>query len=226
MKIIVNIAEKECAQSGLKVKFIGIDQANPAQNIKTIRSFHNDETVIGYLYNLWMTGQWHKPQLDYLRMLALHNKPLAIMDNSVEFITEPLRNKNVQVFRIDSYDAGQQVGRLLFHRGHKKVAYLSLWHRYKWWCDRLLGIKNIYHKAGLMESVVEFTRPDNPRDLLALCKRAVSHDGVTAWVCSNDNLALTAMDFLSSRKIKVPEQLSVVGFDNTILSFENKFNNR
>jgi len=37
---------------------------------------------------------------------------------------------------------------------------------------------------------------------------------VTAWVADNDMTALTCLSFLASRRVKVPEQVSVAGFDD------------
>lgn len=38
----------------------------------------------------------------------------------------------------------------------------------------------------------------------------------TAWVCLNDDLALYALQVLSAHKLRVPEDISVCGFDNTL----------
>ena len=47
-----------------------------------------------------------------------------------------------------------------------------------------------------------------------LFEMALRHADVTAWICSNDGIALAALRFLRSRKIPVPEKISVAGFDN------------
>jgi DNA-binding LacI/PurR family transcriptional regulator len=47
--------------------------------------------------------------------------------------------------------------------------------------------------------------------------RALEHRDATAWICANDDLALTALSFLHEKRIGVPRQLSVVGFDNSPL---------
>jgi DNA-binding LacI/PurR family transcriptional regulator/DNA-binding transcriptional regulator YhcF (GntR family) len=38
---------------------------------------------------------------------------------------------------------------------------------------------------------------------------------ITAWVAANDLVGLLALDYLEKKRIKVPQQLSVIGFDNS-----------
>lgn len=57
------------------------------------------------------------------------------------------------------------------------------------------------------------------RNLLPLVERALSARENTAWVCVSDTLALVALDFLAAKGIKVPEQIAVVGFDDSEKAF-------
>jgi DNA-binding LacI/PurR family transcriptional regulator len=40
--------------------------------------------------------------------------------------------------------------------------------------------------------------------------------GCTALVCANDSAALAALDMLRARGVSVPEEISVMGFDDTL----------
>ena len=53
------------------------------------------------------------------------------------------------------------------------------------------------------------------RTLLPLFEEACRHEDVSAWVCVNDVTALLALEYLRTRRIAVPEKLSVIGFDNS-----------
>jgi DNA-binding LacI/PurR family transcriptional regulator len=48
----------------------------------------------------------------------------------------------------------------------------------------------------------------------SLFERALAHPQVTAWICATDAVALSALAFLRDQKIKVPDSISVTGFDN------------
>jgi DNA-binding LacI/PurR family transcriptional regulator/DNA-binding transcriptional regulator YhcF (GntR family) len=47
-----------------------------------------------------------------------------------------------------------------------------------------------------------------------LFSRALGHTEATAWICANDETALSALSFLGEKNIPVPRDLSVTGFDN------------
>ncbi len=51
--------------------------------------------------------------------------------------------------------------------------------------------------------------------LLPQFRRALEDRSITAWVGMVDEVALLGMVFLSENRIKVPSQISVLGFDNT-----------
>jgi DNA-binding transcriptional regulator YhcF (GntR family) len=47
-----------------------------------------------------------------------------------------------------------------------------------------------------------------------LFEKALADSSITAWVCSADEAALPAMDFLKRNKVKVPDDISLAGFDD------------
>ena len=53
-----------------------------------------------------------------------------------------------------------------------------------------------------------------------LFDRALGHQGCTAWVAANDGLAAQAIRFLKRKGVRVPQDISVIGFDNVPESFE------
>jgi DNA-binding LacI/PurR family transcriptional regulator len=44
---------------------------------------------------------------------------------------------------------------------------------------------------------------------------------VTAWVGASDDVALLALDYCRRHAIRVPEHLSIIGFDNKVVAFKN-----
>jgi DNA-binding LacI/PurR family transcriptional regulator len=60
-------------------------------------------------------------------------------------------------------------------------------------------------------------------DLLPLFEKALAFKDATAWICANDSHAISAIAFLRKRNIRIPGDLSVVGFDNSpVDALENR----
>jgi LacI family transcriptional regulator len=57
--------------------------------------------------------------------------------------------------------------------------------------------------------------------LAPMFEQALCRSGATAWVAANDRTALSALDFLHARGIAVPQQISVIGFDDFPEAFEH-----
>ena len=55
-------------------------------------------------------------------------------------------------------------------------------------------------------------------NLVPLMQRALT-SGATAWLAANDQMAFACLEFLRGRGVAVPNDISVMGFDNTPVSF-------
>ena len=53
-----------------------------------------------------------------------------------------------------------------------------------------------------------------------LFKKALSDKSLTVWLVANDYAATLALDYLKEKKVKVPEDISVIAFDNTLDAME------
>lgn len=51
--------------------------------------------------------------------------------------------------------------------------------------------------------------------LTGVYRRALAMQDITAWVCANDEVGLSALRFLKDVRVAVPRRLCVVGFDNS-----------
>jgi DNA-binding LacI/PurR family transcriptional regulator len=53
-----------------------------------------------------------------------------------------------------------------------------------------------------------------------LFEKASEDRSITAWVMANDFTATMGMDYLKEKNVKIPQELSVISFDNTIDAME------
>jgi DNA-binding transcriptional regulator YhcF (GntR family) len=56
--------------------------------------------------------------------------------------------------------------------------------------------------------------------MIPLFKQALKNKAITAWVMANDYTATLALDYLKEIKVRVPEDLSIISFDNTLDAME------
>jgi LacI family transcriptional regulator len=51
--------------------------------------------------------------------------------------------------------------------------------------------------------------------MIPLFEETLMNKKITAWVMANDYAAMLAIDFLREKKVRIPEDLSIISFDNT-----------
>lgn len=144
---------------------------------------------------------------------------LRMVDRRVPLVAVGRHPADVPCVRVDNVKAGRQACRHLLELGHRQVGCLagppaSLTSR-----DRVQGYREALRQAGVQpreEWVVwsEFTAQGGyraARELLSRCR-------VTAVVAGNDQMALGAVRALWELGLRVPRDVSVVGFDDTAVA--------
>lgn len=118
----------------------------------------------------------------------------------------------------DNAKAAAEIARHLVHIGHKNVCVLSgMTKDNDRTTNRLKGIRDelLSHGLELPDSMV-VEQPYSISDGRKGCALLLSRDGPrpTAIICGNDVLAIGALIECHERGLKVPNDISVVGFDN------------
>lgn len=125
--------------------------------------------------------------------------------------------KNIQNVGVDDYSGGYQIGSYLCSCGFDKALFLAetdIDSDYSRW----MGFKQAMEKEGKFCSrtrliVIPGERNRRIQKYKELLPRFLQ---VKAVAFSSDYAAIEAMNFLSDHGIKVPEQVSVTGFDDSI----------
>jgi LacI family transcriptional regulator len=113
-------------------------------------------------------------------------------------------------------DGGRLAGEYLFGLGHRFIGVIAGPKELTTTTDRLTGLRAAATAAGRSVPArrvvhADFTRDGGARAAATLLD---AEPGITALVAQNDAMAIGALAIARARGIAVPEQLSVVGFDD------------
>lgn len=118
---------------------------------------------------------------------------------------------------INNADAARMAGEYLVKKGHTRIGYLKGKYRIKAFGSRAVGLQIALQKHGLEleeEYIVNLavTMEEAYQDMLEYLKSGPKLP--TAFFADNDNLALGAMQALKETGFRVPQDVSIIGFDD------------
>ncbi len=151
-----------------------------------------------------------EPQLprlkELLQQIQQRGIPCVTIDRALEGIP-------VLSVPFDDYTGGRIAAEYLVSLGHKKCAMVC--------CSNF--VENEPRFSGFDSVLQEYNLPhliavEKDTDLAANLVRLVREENVTAVFNYNDEVALKTFRFLSSAGIRIPQDVSIVGFDDTIFT--------
>lgn len=118
---------------------------------------------------------------------------------------------------INNVDSAKKAVRYLMDKGHKRLGYLRGSFRIKAFRLREIGYREVIQEQGLTCSenytvTLSTTMEGAYRDMLAYLE--TEPELPTAYFADNDMIALGAMKAMQEKGIRIPEDVSVVGFDD------------
>ncbi|EQB15355.1 LacI family DNA-binding transcriptional regulator [Novosphingobium lindaniclasticum] len=127
----------------------------------------------------------------------------------------------ITTVRIDNRTAMQGITRDVVAKGHRRIAYVAGPAHYSVVAARLEGFRAALEDAGVPEDLEliyqtgEFDYDTGRQAARVLLSRS---DPPTAIICSSDDLAAGVVAEAIDRGLQLPGDLSVTGFDDTILA--------
>lgn len=144
---------------------------------------------------------------EYLKMLKDHGIPLLFMD----FYDENIAEDSVIS---DSVYGSDILTDYLIKRGHKEIAFVGSIGSTSSIMDRYIGYYRAMLKAGL--SIKDEWRIDDRDEEGEGIELCLPEEMPTAFVCNSDSTAFNLVKRLQKDGYRVPEDVSVVAFDNFI----------
>lgn len=196
-ELIGNI-RMETEEKGYYVMLIG---GEDIQNVVDIASKWNVEGLIILGYN----------EERYRSLSRKLNKKMILID------AYPEGAYTFQNVGVDDYSGGYQIGEYLYSCGYKKALFIAETDRdsdyYRW-----TGFKQAMEKKGGFCSRSRYiVVPGEKKYRLRKYEELLPHFLETkALAFSSDYDAIEAMNFFFDKGIKVPEQISITGYDDSV----------
>lgn len=157
--------------------------------------------------------------MPFIRLLAKTQIPIVSVDQSYDFLPiDSVVTANVE--------GAYQIVCHLIENGHTDIGFVGAINMTSSIFERWIGYQKAMNVHGLRIISEHCITKDSP--LSSLLSEAEELEQVmdkmnslpTAWFCAGGLTALNLMNILKKRNIKIPEQISIVGFDNPdFLSF-------
>ncbi len=151
-----------------------------------------------------------KPEVDDIKMLATNPVPVVMVDGQVQGISS---------IYIDDELGGQMATEHLIELGHKRIAFVGDWEDtigFRPSAKRVQGYRKAMANAGF--DVPEGYIKSGPHERLVTLRQIGElldlEAPPTAVVASADSHAMVVAEGARARGLRVPEDLSVIGFDD------------
>lgn len=139
--------------------------------------------------------------------LIKHDIPIVLFNRYIE-------NSESSAVFCDNYLAGKVIGNYLIETGHKELAFISGPVNTSTSLDRMKGFKEALNEHGIANFAVEFGDFTYESGYNLAKKLLEANTRIDSIFCANDITALGAIDAIRDLGLKVPEDISIVGFDD------------
>lgn len=170
---------------------------------KKIPSFCSDVGLKGLI----ILGEIEKEYIQELNKTGI-NIVLSDFYENIEGISTVENNNYISGFELASY---------LHKRGHKKIGFVGTIEATSNILDRYLGCQKFCIENGL-DDISKYIVRDRDDKTIIIKNFILPKELPTSFVCNCDEVAFYFIKFLHRNNIRVPEDISVVAYDNTIYS--------
>ncbi|MFD0717220.1 LacI family DNA-binding transcriptional regulator [Paenibacillus sp. GCM10027626] len=149
----------------------------------------------------------------YVMELKKRKIPFVILDNQQ-------RGLSVSSVYINNFKGGYDATKHLIALGHTEIAHISGPEPFLSSREREKGFLAALEEAGLKACSIERGEFDIPSGYRIASRWIASGKLPTAIFAADDFMALGAMDALKNAGIRIPDEISIVGFDDQIYASE------
>lgn len=160
-------------------------------------------------------------------LLLVYPFPESVLDSLVPLmpvvsLVEQFNHKGIDCVDVDHYRGISAAVETLAELGHRRIGFFTRIYQVEaGWSFR--------RYAAFIEKMARMCLPVSPDDVINVFpsrelghEKSLDHaaertrDGVTAWVCAADHQAYDLIRGFAKRRIRVPDRVSVTGFDGIV----------
>ncbi|MCQ2592132.1 MAG: LacI family DNA-binding transcriptional regulator [Treponema sp.] len=166
----------------------------------------NDKKVDGII----ILGQINNKYIDSIRT---HYDNFILLD----FYTN---NMTIDCVSNDDYYCSYMLTSYVISQGHKRLRFVGSFNATTSISDRFMGFQKAMLENNLSVNFDEII-PDRDEKGFSIPLALPEDNMPTAFICNNDECAADLLEELNAKGYKVPEDISVTGFDNYISKHKN-----
>lgn len=151
---------------------------------------------------------------DFVRIKSRYKKPVVLIDSYA-----PRDIMNYVNVGLEDERGGYEMTRHLLDKGHRRIAFLA---------DNMEGVDYIRY-IGHQKAFAEYGIRTREKDLLIIRPDMIERESsmqelytlsrnYTAFMCCSDYYAVMLMTYFRDRGVKIPEDLSITGFDDVMIA--------
>ena len=150
-----------------------------------------------------------------VRLLINEGYPFFIIGSHLNYL-------NYNFVDVDHKSAVEEAVSYLAEKGLKKIAYIGTPLSFSTPIEKFLGYKSALAKYNIeLDTKIIFHNINSYIEAFNLCWRMITEKNVPqAFFCENDMLAWGIINSLLKAKIRIPEDVSIIGYNDT--EFSNK----
>jgi len=158
--------------------------------------------------------------LDHSFPFSKNDAKLAEKVAMVSVCERIVSEKQYPVIELDNYSACRALAKHLTSYGHKRFGVIAGQHESQIYHDRLGGIKSVLSEEGIEFDETMIVGSEYSFESGETGARSLLTNNIrpTAIFCFNDDIAIGAIHEIKKHGLKVPDDISVVGFDNIKVS--------
>ncbi len=219
-KSVIEPGGDSCLSSGFSEIMEGAQSQIKARGFNLMISYINEESIFTELNKvrkenlegiLILATDMSEKQITFLEEIKI---PVVMIDNYME-------HKKFSCITVNNEKGVYEAVKYLKDMGHKSIGYLHINNRTMNFSERYYGYLRAMELCGLYidrENIFKVTAYGEEWAYQELKNMLKNRELPTAFFADNDILAVCAIRALRELGYKIPEDISIVGFENTALS--------